>query len=490
MTGLVEARDNPELFAGSTRCGGRFRRTGAATVCKIKLNVYQQLMRFKHMVNNIMKKSPSHENFDKLFHVRPMITMLQQTFERWFNPPKDNSMDEAGIPSRSKWMRTFNGSKPYKYFIELLMACCATTRFCWAFFVTESALKTIMNRHRRGRNKSKFKKVVHYQYEYSDVERRFQDRFGSATAQMLYFARILRERHPSQVTYRLFVDRRWDSLSAIVLAKKNFNISFTTTVKFASRYHIISHWGGKGGRGKAIVKSKKRNRRGKYRSATTTISGVVINECLWNDSSLLGGCSADLGCEDQPVKRRMGRHTPTVSCPRMMAVRGDKLRGVDIHDQLRSSKYRMTFQCRNKAWPKLDIGLFEILVVNIYCVKKTSEATLKPDDYRWDLLNDMVLKADQLEAEKAARVARVRPPTTRARARAKSDDKEDSAVGRFAGVDVHHHDRICEYVTPEQVKNPKKSMIPTLLFVNVQGNHVLVTYDAKKTRFTTLFSPL
>ena len=227
MSGLVEARDNPELFAGSTRCGGRFRRTGAATVCKIKLNVYQQLMRFKHMVNNIMKKSPSDENFDKLFHVRPMITMLQQTFERWFNPPKDNSMDEAGIPSRSKWMRTFNGSKPCKYFIELLMACCATTRFCWAFFVTESALKTIMNRHRRGRNKSKFKKVVHYQYEYTDVERRFQDRFGSATAQMLYFARILRERHPSQVTYRLFVDRRWDSLSAIVLAKKIFNISFT-----------------------------------------------------------------------------------------------------------------------------------------------------------------------------------------------------------------------------------------------------------------------
>ena len=129
-------------------------------------------------------------------------------------------------------------------------------------------------------------------------------------------------------------------------------------------------------------------------------------------------------------------------------------------------------------------------MVNIYCVKKTNQPTLNPDDYRWDLLNVMVLKTDKLDVEQVARIDRRRPPTTRARARAKPDDKEDSTVGRFKGVDVHHHDRVCEYVTPEQVKKPKKSMIPTLLFVNVQGNHVLVTYDAKKPRFTTLFSPL
>ena len=78
----------------------------------------------------------------------------------------------------------------------------------------------------------------------------------------------------------------------------------------------------------------------------------------------------------------------------------------------------------------------------IYCAKKTNQPTLKTDDYRWDLLNAMVLKADKLDVEQAARIDRRRPPTTRARARAKPDDKEDSAVGRFKGADVHHHDRI------------------------------------------------
>ena len=69
------------------------------------------------------------------------------------------------------------------------MACDSVTRFCWAFFVTESAKKTIKNRHRRGSQRAKYIKVTHYQHEYSDVERDIQDRFGSAPAQMFYFAR-------------------------------------------------------------------------------------------------------------------------------------------------------------------------------------------------------------------------------------------------------------------------------------------------------------
>ena len=57
MGGLVEARDNAELFAGTTR--GNFHRTGAEEVCGITINVYEQLMRFLHLVDNKHKKNPS-----------------------------------------------------------------------------------------------------------------------------------------------------------------------------------------------------------------------------------------------------------------------------------------------------------------------------------------------------------------------------------------------------------------------------------------------
>ena len=453
MSGVVEARDYPELFKGTTR--GRFHRTGAEEVCGIKINVFEQLMRFKHFVNNRDKLSASNDDFDKCFHVRPMITFVQKAISRWCNPGKNNSMDEAGLPSRSPWMRTFNPSKPSQYFIELLMACCSTTKFCWAFFVTESAKKRVLRRHRervgvgaRSRNQSKFVKVKHYQREYSESERAAQDRFGPATAQMLYFARILRERYPAPVTYRLFVDRRWDSLPGIVLARKNYNVSYTATVKFGSRYHILKHWGGKGG-GKVIIKSKARNRRGKYRAATTTIAGVVLNEVLWNDSALLGGCSADLGSENEAVVRRTGRHTPPIASPRLMTMRSKHLRGVDVHDQLRSSKYRITFQSRSKGWPKLDIGVFEILVVDVYVIKKQVDPSLKQDDFRWNLIAGMVQKADELDAEQAEKARHPLPcsPTNK-----KVDNDDDPVPDRFDGVNSHHHDKVEEYVTPQQAQ--------------------------------------
>lgn len=450
MGGLVEARDNAELFAGTTR--GTFHRTGAEEVCGITLNVYEQLMRFLHLVDNKHKKANHSDQFDKCFVVRPLIKRLQDCFIRWCNPGKNNAMDEGGIPSRSRWMRTFNPSKPNKYFMEILMACDSVTRFCWSFFVTESALKTVINRHRRGRNKSMLSKVTHYQYEYNDRERKVQERFGSATAQMLFFARFLREHYPdSPVTYRIFVDRRWDSIPATVLAKKEYNVSYTMTVKTRGKYHITRHWGGKGG-GNAIVKSKKRNKRGKYRSATTTIAGVRLNECLWNDSSLLGGCSADLGCENTPVVRRMGRHRALISCPKMMSVRGKNLRGVDVHDQLRASKYRMIFQSKKKAWPKLWVGLKEILVVNIYVMKKTSLTDLRPDDMRWTLLLDLVQQADILDVQALALANEKEDMDVGDEEEAAVVDLTRDSVGRFEGADLHHHDKVEEYVTPEQAK--------------------------------------
>ena len=443
MRGLVSARDDVEFFQGATH--GKYQQTGAEEVIGLTLNKYQQLLRYMHLVDNARKLSSQHKQFDKCFAVRPLIKLLQQAFIRWVVPGKNNAMDEAGIPSRHRWLRTYNPSKPNKYFMEILMACDSTTRFCWSFFVTESAKKVIKNRHRAGRTKSKFKKVTHYQHEYGPREREIQDRFGSAPAQMVYFARMLRENYDSpHVTYRLFTDRRWDSIPGIVVAKKEFNVSYTATVNKKSRYHIITHWCKKGA--PIVPKSKKRNKRGKYRSATTTIQNVILNECLWNDSNLLGGVSADLGCENRPVVRRMGRHKPLISCPYMMFVRGKHLRGVDIHDQLRACKWRIVFVCKGKAWPKLTFGLFEILLVNIYVVKQQCRVKVKPDEFRWNLVTAMVDKADALDADRARAASNETVPQ-----QSVSPDVVDE-VGRFQGVERHHHELLLEYVDPELAK--------------------------------------
>ena len=84
---------------------------------------------------------------------------------------------------------------------------------------------------------------------------------------------------------------------------------------------------------------------------------------------MIGAVSADLGTEDESVVRRTGRHLPPVSCPRMMKVRSKFFHAVDIHDQLCVSKFRFVFVCKKRAWSKLEFGLKEICVVNMFVIK-------------------------------------------------------------------------------------------------------------------------
>ena len=433
MRGLVNCRDDPEFFNGQDR--GGYHTTGAKDVTGLSLLIYQQLLRYMHLVDNTKKVPSSSDDYDKVFHVRPLIKLLQETFFRWcHSPSKNNSMDEGGIPSRHRWLRTFNPSKPHKYFIEILMGCDSVTNYCWGFLVTESALKTVRNRHREGRNKHRYVRVTHYQHEYNEVEREVQDELGSCPAQMMWFARTLRSFDPDHaLIYRLFSDRRWDSLPGIVLAWQNHKVSFTATVMINHRYHIIRNWK------KVVKKSKTRSKRGKYRSARTVIDGVALTEVLWNDSTRIGAVSADLGSERCEVARRTGRHIVAVPCPRMHFVRNLFFRGVDQNDQLRMCKWKMVFKCKNKTWPKLVNGLYELCIVNIYIIKRTFNRHLKQDDFRWNLVFGLVEKAKQLEAESAAQVATTSTPSV----------CEPESVDRFDGKDVHHLDFLPEYVTPE-----------------------------------------
>ena len=203
MRGLVTCRFNVEFFRGVTH--GKY---SLADRCRANPGALSEQVRAVVEVHAFRQQQrPQRPKYDKLFKVRPLIRQLQKTYIRWCQPGKNNAGDEAGFASRSRWMHTFNPSKPNKYFMETIMACDSVTRFCWAFFVTESAKKRIKNRHRRGRQRAKFIKVTHYQHEYSAVERQDQERFGSAPSQMVYFDRLLRENSDIPITYRMFTDR-------------------------------------------------------------------------------------------------------------------------------------------------------------------------------------------------------------------------------------------------------------------------------------------
>ena len=267
LRGLVLAKNDESFFRTERR--KNFVRTGAEEIVGLKLYEYQQLLRYLHLVRTDQRPKSDSDKHDKCYHVRPLIKLLQKAFPRWFVPGKNNAVDEAGVPSRFRWLRNFNKDKPHKYFIELLMACDSLTKFCWYFFVNESAQKSVPNKQRRaGDNRSKsarrkFHKVPHYQPEFNQDERTLQDKVGVTAAHVVHFARKLRNTAEDDVSlddggivYRIFVDRRWDTLPGIVQARRHYAVSYTATVMSSHRFHVIKNQSKHDGLQKFVKKSK------------------------------------------------------------------------------------------------------------------------------------------------------------------------------------------------------------------------------------------
>lgn len=222
-------------------------------------------------------------------------------------------------------------------------------------------------------------------------------------------------------------------------------------VKATHRFHVIKKL-------KPFVKqSKDRKHRGKYRAATTTVGlggdAVTLTEILWNDSSLVGCVSADLGSEEHRVQRRMGRHNPTIAQPNMFKVRDDNYRAVDQNDQLRMSKWTFPQISRRVCWHKLFFALIEVLLINIYIIAMETEPDLPQDDFRWAILLQLVAKAKEIE--QGAVSDRTRSETTRKRRAARSTPTKP--VGRWSGgLESHHLDTVFDYVTPAEAEENQK----------------------------------
>ena len=456
--GLENCADDPEFFESQRR--GRQYRQGFTETSGLRLNLYQQLMRMLHLVNNHDKPDPYADDYDKLYKVRPLLNMLQKTWRAWYVPGRDHGFDEAGFPSRFTWLRCFNKTKPNRYFIEALMACCSETRFCWGMFINEGTKRTILRQNRRA-GQSKYVKVPHYQFEYDQTDRDIQDKWGPTAAHMHYFARQLRAYdpqpdlppHSKDMTYRFFCDKRWCSLPGMVIAKEKFDVAFTSTIRKKSRYHAVHQLP------VPYHSSKPRKERGKYRSATATFRATgegevdtVINCVLWSDSKLVACASADLGTAQMMDYRQQGRHKHAIPIPKMIVVRGKKFRAVDQNDQLRMGKNKFVFICKRKPWPKVFWGGIELHIINVYIIVVELTPGHPPSQrmYRWTLVDDLLALADELDEAAATTNANV---AAAAAANAAAAVPATPLQVRHSPDSVtRHHWRVMhEYVTPAEV---------------------------------------
>ena len=119
------------------------------------------------------------------------------------------------------------------------------------------------------------------------------------------------------------------------------------------------------------------------------------------------------------------------------------------------------FVCKKSSWPKLDFGLKEICVVNIFVIKRYRNPQLSPCKFRWDLVHGLVAKSEDLKIRREA-YPDGEPEERRSRRQqgldpvvvdlVEGEDSERQAVPRFEGLHSHHLDTLREYVSPEEAE--------------------------------------
>ena len=139
----------------------------------------------------------------------------------------------------------------------------------------------------------------------------------------------------------------------------------------------------------------------------------------------------------------------------MVFVRGHWFRAVDSNDQLRLGKVHFVVITKKKVWVKLSFGLVEICLVNIYIIVVNTEPEFKDltqEEFRWQLVEELVQKANELDAA-AARRADATATSTAPAARSHRTPLQIRLEGRNGS---HHHEIQSEYISLRQaVANQK-----------------------------------
>jgi hypothetical protein len=91
---------------------------------------FQQIKRYFHLANNRDRKDRTHPQYDRLFHVRPMLDIISKTFKKYYNLGWSVAVDESMIPFKGRsFMKQYVKDKPCKWGFKLWAMCCGATGY-------------------------------------------------------------------------------------------------------------------------------------------------------------------------------------------------------------------------------------------------------------------------------------------------------------------------------------------------------------------------
>lgn len=102
----------------------------------MSLTRFQQIWRFLHLSDATQQKPAGHPEHDKLFKVRPLIRLLQDSFENLYNLHRQVTIDEAMIPLKGRLsIVQYMKAKPTKWGIKVFVLSDAISAYIYRFHI-------------------------------------------------------------------------------------------------------------------------------------------------------------------------------------------------------------------------------------------------------------------------------------------------------------------------------------------------------------------
>ncbi|GAQ91128.1 hypothetical protein KFL_007310050 [Klebsormidium nitens] len=94
---------------------------------------FEQIKRYLHTNDNAQRPPDKATREHRLWHILPLLNLLEETFAKFYTPNQHVTFDERMIPLRNRGCpcRIYNPKKPHKFGVELFCAVDAETFYCF-----------------------------------------------------------------------------------------------------------------------------------------------------------------------------------------------------------------------------------------------------------------------------------------------------------------------------------------------------------------------
>jgi len=282
---------------------------------------------------------------DKCYQLRHVISTFNASAKNVRFVPCKVSFNEGGCSCRSRYcpVRQYNKDKPDKFRVDFFIMACPKTYFIHHLDVYQ------------GKNAT-------------NVGIRDEIKGVPTTQKAVINAVLQTEMHNDVDGARtIALDNRYQCPELAVLLRLRYNVYTAGTCRRNRIGFPQEHLG--------LVKLPKHANRGEYKMMLDEANKVQV--CQWVDSKVVSVVSTKLDSSITTVRRRVGNHHLTITCPTAVTVYQKYMLGVDKGDQMRAHGGGFSRKAHFKKWyKKVFLAILDCMLLNALVV--WNESALDP----------------------------------------------------------------------------------------------------------------